>query len=1080
VGDLDKKLKTIPLSGKFTTAEPATIGTNFSTLTNMRYTDTHPKSIAGNTKINTTALTTYLKARNAFHFRKVQPAESHLIAQVYNTGITASQLLQNTTAIPIAGDFSATAIWTDSTGASRGYFCNAPDGQLIYCNGVDTCIWGGNEIQVSAFITSTASTGDDGAVTNPKDCTDAMQNTKTDGDNIAYIGGGYDTYTKLLWNCNGADADVGNQTASTGQTVTTVANACLDTAYKKFGTASLLLDGTGDYCTVPDSTDWYFAAAPFTIDLWFKPNGNGSYPFTGQYVDGNNLWEFYGVLATTLKLYFYIKSTTVKASYAITTGVSINANNFNHVELVRNGTSVYMFVNGVSQSLTVTTAIAANEVPNLSAVLQIGTTEDSSVSMNGWIDEFRISKGVARHTANFSVPTYPYLPNANYFLVGSPRPLQGIKLYVNSGNSIASTMTGYEWNGSSWSTLSLTDNTDTGASLAVTGTVTFSSTITTSKARFVEGYFLYWYKFYVDAGEATIYKVTLDAPFQSIIDLWDGQYRDISSAYKMGATSREDIATKVLKDDYDTTDAETYVDIGSMAAYPTSYFELGFNERMTGLHFRLASDYTNGDNATVMSVDYWNGTDYVTVGAVSDGTTETGGTKSFFKSGTVTWNNAEIGDETKTNKMETATIWSPLSDTSTTESVWGNLTVKGQYVSNPLYFYRVRFSNALDATVRLNYVGGITSEKDMSYFKFPIFAQGRILLCGDMSGKKNKVTCSGKYTPQAYNGTDSVDIFIGDEGELTCGTELFSQYGGNLYSLVLFFKDTELWIIAGQDISTWSDSIYPVSTTIGCPSPQTLKTITLSSEPAAGLNRSLAIWQGANGIYMSDGRAPIPIHGDIKEYFDKNNSLCINASMVGDSVSFMDNDKQEYHWLFSSGTSATTLNTELAYDIIRNKWFFVDRGTGMDLQCGVDVQDTYGNQYTYGFIDTGYMERLEYGNTFDGNSNTATMKLGDFLPADSIMLETMLDKIKLITVAKTTTTNTITATHYGDTATTGTTLKSGAFAPQKTGYRIAQPFVTDNLGRYTFHSLEFSQTTTNETVPFEPIALGLKYHVMSD
>ncbi len=62
---------TVPLSGKLITAEdPLIVGKNFQTLTNMRYGDASPKTISGMTKINTTALTTYLKVRSAFHFRK--------------------------------------------------------------------------------------------------------------------------------------------------------------------------------------------------------------------------------------------------------------------------------------------------------------------------------------------------------------------------------------------------------------------------------------------------------------------------------------------------------------------------------------------------------------------------------------------------------------------------------------------------------------------------------------------------------------------------------------------------------------------------------------------------------------------------------------------------------------------------------------------------------------------------------------------------------------------------------------------------------------------------------------------------
>jgi hypothetical protein len=689
---------------------------------------------------------------------------------------------------------------------------------------------------------------------------------------------------------------------------------------------------------------------------------------------------------------------------------------WNHLELCRNGTTMYMFQNGDVCNKTTITSIDANSVPDFTpATLQIGKDTKYSYYLTGNVDEIRVSKGIARHTDYFTVPSSPYLPDWRYMLIGSPRPLKGIKPYVSLANSVASTMTGKVWDGSTWATLTLTDNTDTGASLAQTGTITFSSTVTTAKPKYIEGYFLYWYQFYLDAGEAEIYKVTLDAPFQAIVDLWDGQYRDIAAAYKT-TTSRADISVNVLRDDYDTDTADTYANLSSMGAFDSATgancLEIGFTERLSGLHFRLPPEYTNSTASTVMSIDYWNGTSYQSVGAVSDGTVSD--SKSFMRSGTVTWNNANISDETKTNKMETLTVWSDMSDPTTTESIPGYVKIKQKYLAEPLYFYRIRFDQAMDSSVRLNYVGGITTEKDISHYKFPIFTQGRILLCCDMSNEKNKATCSGKYLPQVYNGTDSVDIFFGEEGELNCGVELFSQYNGNLYSMILMFKDTEMWVVAGQDIKTWSENIFPVSMSIGCPAPKTLRTINLAAEPGQGINRSLAIWQGVNGIYMSDGRSPIPIHNDIKEYFDKNDSRCIKASLVGESTSFMDYTNQEYHWLFASGTSATTLNTELVYDVRRNKWFSIDRGTGMYLQCGVETTDTYGNQYAYGFIETGYMERLEYGNTFDGNSIVHTFQTGDFAPL-GLSYITQLDHAKLLTVAKTTTTSNVTCSHYADT-----------------------------------------------------------------
>ena len=136
----DTGKKEIPFSGKWVTAEPASIGMNFRALTNLRYTDTHVKSILGMTKINAADLinAVYQKVRNAFHFIKSQPAESHLLMQAYNAALTAAGVFQNTAAIPNTGSCASSALWTDSTGFGLGRFSDAPDGQVIYCNGVDS------------------------------------------------------------------------------------------------------------------------------------------------------------------------------------------------------------------------------------------------------------------------------------------------------------------------------------------------------------------------------------------------------------------------------------------------------------------------------------------------------------------------------------------------------------------------------------------------------------------------------------------------------------------------------------------------------------------------------------------------------------------------------------------------------------------------------------------------------------------------------------------------------------------------------------------------------------------------------
>lgn len=993
--------KEIPLTGKMTTAEPAAIGLNFRTLKNLRYTDTHLRGVAGMTKINTSPLTTYLKTRSAFHFKKSQPPESHVLVQSLNTAGTASQVLQNTTAIPAQGAFSASELLADATGSGRGYFSDAPDGQVVYCNGVDTCLWGGNELWLGALITSSAAITDGGIPTSPVDYTDIINNTKTDSSNVVNIGGGSDSYTVLLLHGNGVDGSTTITDSSIGgggsppKTITVAGGAQIDTAYSKFGGSSILISGAPDYIYVastdPDIHDFNMGTGNFTIDFWVRLNSTSSDSgLFEQYLTHDDKVSFW--VETGGWIHFGIVSASSKI-IGIDPSTQLVEKTWNHIALIRNGNNWYIAINGIIGSPTV----ASITYPVIDTGFYIGKSynytpgSETVYFLNGWLDEFRVSKGIARWTTNFTVPVSEYREYSRTWLVGANRPIQGLKYYVSNGNGTASTMTGKVWNGTTWQTLALTDNTDTGASLAVTGTVTFASTVGIAKPLYLEGYFLYWYQFSIDAGSAIINHITVDAPFQSILDMWDGVFRDVMRFFQY-TTSYLDNTINVLSDDYEASADYTYYAIGDLAAFstPNNCLEIGFQEKQTG--FRIGVSVPNTTAATVMAVDYWDGTEYVTVGTVTDGTSSS--SISLTQTGVVSWNNSSSVNEA------------------------------AKVVSNSpvLYYYRIRFDKAISSGARINYVGGITAQNEISHYKFPLFAQGRVLLCCDMAGEKNRALASSKYMPQVYNGYDAINIYFGEEGELTCGTELFSQFGSSLYSLILMFKDYETWVVAGTDITAWENNTFLLSSSIGCPAPLTLKTVNLAAEPGAGINRALAIWQGAAGVYMSDGRAPIPIHGDIKEYFDPTDSRYINPSIIGDSVAFVDTVNQEYHLLLASGT-------ELVYDIHRNRWFEIDRSS--DLQCGVIVHDTDGNAYNYGFLDTGYMERLEYGKTFDGADITHTFHFGDIALA-GLSDETRLSDLRLLTVAKTTTSNNITCTHTSDSGTvvaavnaTGTISMSG-------------------------------------------------------
>jgi hypothetical protein len=79
----------------------------------------------------------------------------------------------------------------------------------------------------------------------------------------------------------------------------------------------------------------------------------------------------------------------------ITTGV------WNHIAIVRNGSTITAYRNGTAYATTIN--IGTSPIAYAGGLFRIGV--DGSNFTNGYIDDLRITKGVARYTANFTAPT---------------------------------------------------------------------------------------------------------------------------------------------------------------------------------------------------------------------------------------------------------------------------------------------------------------------------------------------------------------------------------------------------------------------------------------------------------------------------------------------------------------------------------------------------------------------------------------------------------------------------------------------------------------------------------------------------
>lgn len=205
----------------------------------------------------------------------------------------------------------------------------------------------------------------------------------------------FDEYTKVLMHFEGTDAST-TFTDQTGKTVTPSGNAQIDTAQYRFGSASGLFDGTGDYLTVTDANNELdLGTQDFTIEFWVRFNAVGATRYLIDYRQASTADVAPSIYIHSTNTIRYQTATTARivSTTVFTTG------KWYHIALSRSAGISRLFVNGGQEGGNYTDA------NNFIAVTQIliGTIQGGlSAWHNGWIDELRISVGIGRYTSNFT------------------------------------------------------------------------------------------------------------------------------------------------------------------------------------------------------------------------------------------------------------------------------------------------------------------------------------------------------------------------------------------------------------------------------------------------------------------------------------------------------------------------------------------------------------------------------------------------------------------------------------------------------------------------------------------------------
>jgi hypothetical protein len=183
----------------------------------------------------------------------------------------------------------------------------------------------------------------------------------------------------------------------------TVGNAQVDTSVVKYGTGSMKFDGSGDNIVVPDSPNLNFGTGDFTIECWvyfdaLSSNRVIAEKWTSGQTGG---WQFYW-RSTGSSITFYVGSTIIlqdPSSGTISTGT------WYHIAVARSGSTIKLFIDGSEKdSATFTTSLDNTSRFNLGSQITTNTNY-----LDGYIDDLRITKGVARYTTDFTPPGGPFL-----------------------------------------------------------------------------------------------------------------------------------------------------------------------------------------------------------------------------------------------------------------------------------------------------------------------------------------------------------------------------------------------------------------------------------------------------------------------------------------------------------------------------------------------------------------------------------------------------------------------------------------------------------------------------------------------
>lgn len=203
------------------------------------------------------------------------------------------------------------------------------------------------------------------------------------------------TNTQLLLNGTNAgvldNAMMGDyETVGTTRIVTTI---------KKFGTGSVIFNGTTDYFVTKSNQAYAFNTGNFTVEMWLYPTSFVNYKtLYGNSTSAANATGFHTGLNASGNVFIYSAS-----AFRLTTSNAMTLNAWNYVAIVRSGSTITVYINGTSGGTWTLTTQTFTDGQCFFGAAPGGGSE----FYTGYLDDFRITKGFARTVTSLPTAAFP-------------------------------------------------------------------------------------------------------------------------------------------------------------------------------------------------------------------------------------------------------------------------------------------------------------------------------------------------------------------------------------------------------------------------------------------------------------------------------------------------------------------------------------------------------------------------------------------------------------------------------------------------------------------------------------------------